>query len=76
MATHSINLTKIQSLPMLGTPWKYAFFVDVTFNDLSHFENAMSDLKTSVKELKIVGTYTQNNANVPSELLNAAVNGK
>ncbi len=29
-----LNLTKIQSLPKIETPWKYAFFVDVTFEDL------------------------------------------
>ena len=30
MSDCKINLTKIQSLPKIDTPWKYAFFVDVT----------------------------------------------
>ena len=28
-----LSVTKIQSLPKIETPWKYAFFVDVTFNE-------------------------------------------
>lgn len=76
LAAHQINLTKIQSLPVLGTPWKYAFFVDVTFEDIAHFYAAMEVLEPVVKELKIVGTYTQNRNNVPSELTNVLENGE
>lgn len=76
MATHSINLTKIQSLPMLGTPWKYVFFVDVTFQELDHFEMAMGSLEHAVKELKIVGRYAQNHESQPSKLKKATINGK
>lgn len=76
LAKHEINLTKIQSLPMLGTPWKYAFFVDVTFEYVQNFYVAMEALETAVKELKIVGTYAQNKNNVPSKLTNVIENGK
>ena len=31
MSDCNLNLTKIQSLPKIDTPWKYAFFVDITF---------------------------------------------
>lgn len=76
MANHALNLTKIQSLPLLGTPWKYAFFVDVIFEDSQQFYSAMDELEGAVKELKIVGTYTQNKKNVPSELTNVLEHGK
>ncbi len=76
MAAHDINLTKIQSLPVLGTPWKYAFFVDVTFQDIQNFQQAMEQLENVVKELKIVGTYAQNRENVPSKLSKVLENGK
>ena len=39
MSDCQLNLTKIQSLPVIKTPGKYAFFVDVTFEDLTHYEN-------------------------------------
>lgn len=76
LAEHQINLTKIQSLPVLGTPWKYAFFVDCTFADQQHFDDAMILLEKAVKELKTLGMYTQNRENIPSELTNVLVDGK
>jgi prephenate dehydratase len=42
MSDCSLNLTKIQSLPIVETPWKYAFFVDVTFDDYLDFKKAKS----------------------------------
>jgi prephenate dehydratase len=76
LAGFDINLTKIQSLPVMGSPWKYAFFVDVTFDHIENFYNAIEQLEHSVKELKILGTYTQNMENVPSELTNVLEDGK
>ena len=52
-----LNLTKIQSLPKIETPWKYAFFVDVTFNDYSDFVKAKSVMKIMTEDLKILGEY-------------------
>lgn len=68
LADQGINLTKIQSLPVLGTPWKYSFFVDLTFVEEAQFEAAMDSLQQAVKELRILGLYTQNTANVPSNI--------
>ena len=76
MALHNINLTKIQSLPVLGTPWKYAFFVDVTFLDPQDFYSATESLKQFVKNFKILGMYAQNIENVPSELTNVLQDGE
>lgn len=52
-----LNLTKIQSLPKIETPWKYAFFVDVTFNDYNDYSKAKSILKIMSQDLKILGEY-------------------
>lgn len=76
LADHQINLTKIQSLPVLEKPWKYAFFVDVTFDDLEAFYSATEALLPAVNNFKIVGAYTQNTENVPSDLSNVMLNGK
>ena len=32
-----LNLTKIQSMPKVETPWRYSFFVDVTFEKLTNY---------------------------------------
>jgi len=52
-----INLTKIQSLPIIETPWKYAFFVDVTFDENKSFEKAKQILDLMTTHLKVIGVY-------------------
>ncbi|WP_299160409.1 prephenate dehydratase [uncultured Tenacibaculum sp.] len=52
-----MNLTKIQSLPVIETPWKYSFFVDVTFNDYKDYQKAIAIIEIMASELKVLGTY-------------------
>ncbi len=52
-----LNLTKIQSLPIIETPWKYAFFVDVTFESYNHFSKAKSLLDIMSEDFKVLGEY-------------------
>ena len=52
-----MSLTKIQSLPVIETPWKYSFFVDVTFDELKDYKKAEAILKIMAEEFKILGTY-------------------
>lgn len=52
-----LNLTKIQSLPKIETPWKYAFFVDVTFNDYKDYEKAASIMQLMAENFKVLGEY-------------------
>jgi len=57
MSDCKLNLTKIQSLPKIETPWKYAFFVDVTFDAYSDFEKATSIMTIMAEEFKVLGEY-------------------
>ena len=57
LSDHRLNLTKIQSNPRLGKEWEYFFYVDLLFNDLDNYANAMRKLKTMVTELVLLGTY-------------------
>ena len=52
-----MNLTKIQSLPVIETPWKYSFFVDVTFNDYADYQKLVKIIEIMAEEFKILGTY-------------------
>ncbi|MUU77835.1 prephenate dehydratase [Winogradskyella endarachnes] len=52
-----LNLTKIQSLPKIETPWKYAFFVDVTFETYKDYDKAISILNLMAENFKILGEY-------------------
>ncbi len=57
MSDCSLNLTKIQSLPVIEQPWKYAFFVDTTFDRLEDYKKAIAILDIMATELKILGEY-------------------
>lgn len=57
MSDCNLNLTKIQSLPIIETPWKYAFFVDVTFEKFEHFAKAKSLLDIMSEDFKVLGEY-------------------
>lgn len=58
MSDCKLNLTKIQSLPKIDTPWKYAFFVDVTFEHYHDYQKAKSLLEMMVPHFKVLGEYT------------------
>lgn len=57
MSDCRLNLTKIQSLPKIETPWKYAFFVDVTFDKYEDYEKAAKLLTIMADHFKILGEY-------------------
>ena len=57
MSDCNLNLTKIQSLPVIETPWKYSFFVDVTFDKYKNFVKAKSLLNIMAEEFRVLGEY-------------------
>lgn len=58
-ADSNLNLTKIESRPIHGKPFEYIFHIDLEFakEDIGKVKNSLSDLKTKVHELKILGFY-------------------
>ncbi|WP_459210721.1 prephenate dehydratase [Aquimarina rhabdastrellae] len=57
MSDCKLNLTKIQSMPVVNDPWRYSFFVDVTFEAYEDYQKALSVLKIMALELKVLGEY-------------------
>ena len=57
MSDCNLNLTKIQSLPVIKTPGKYAFFVDVTFDDPKDYYKAKSLIGIMATAFKVLGEY-------------------
>ncbi len=55
---HKINLTKLESRPILGTPWEELFYVDFDGNLAEErISAAMEELTKHTRFLKILGSY-------------------
>ena len=54
---YNLNLTKIQSLPIIEFPWKYSFFVDTTFSSIENFNDAINLINNEAESLKVLGIY-------------------
>ncbi|WP_333878476.1 prephenate dehydratase [Flavobacterium sp.] len=52
-----LNLTKIQSMPVIETPFHYSFFVDVVFEKYKHYEKAKNILALMTTHFKVLGEY-------------------
>lgn len=52
-----LDMTKIQSVPVIVTPWKYAFFIDVLFQEKEQLEKVLGMLRELTEELKVLGMY-------------------
>lgn len=64
LSFYNINLTKIQSLPIIGREWEYQFYVDVSFNDYLRYKQSIAAITPLTKELKILGEYAEGKSNV------------
>ena len=53
----SVNMTKIQSVPILGRPYQYSFHVDLEWEDTSKYREAMTRLSSKVINLIHFGEY-------------------
>ncbi len=60
LSFYKINLTKIQSLPIIGHEWEYLFYVDVAYDNLTRYRQSVDAIVPLTKELTILGEYCGN----------------
>ncbi len=58
LSFYDMNLTKIQSLPIIGREWEYQFYVDIAFDELQRFRQATDAVRPLTSEFSILGEYT------------------
>jgi prephenate dehydratase len=59
LSFYGINLTKIQSLPIIGREWEYQFYIDVKFSDLERYHQSLDAIRPLISELKLLGEYPE-----------------
>jgi len=60
LSFYDINLTKIQSLPVVGQEWQYLFYIDLVFDDYHRYKQSIDAIIPLTEELKILGEYKKN----------------
>ncbi len=58
-AENKINLTKIQSVPIIGKPNEYTFHVDVEWDSVDNYEKALHAILKNVSSLSVLGEYVR-----------------
>jgi 3-deoxy-7-phosphoheptulonate synthase len=58
LSDFGINLSKLESRPIPGKPWRYLFYVDVSIPDAADaFRSALAELKQKTEDFHFLGTY-------------------
>jgi prephenate dehydratase len=57
LARHGINLMKIESRPIHGTPWVYQFFLDLVAESPDQLHAALEEVRRATNFLRILGLY-------------------
>ena len=59
-ATHKINLSKIQSMPVLGKRNEYNFYVDIEWKNQADYDSAIRQVLKHTINFNIMGEYIKN----------------
>lgn len=64
LSFYDMNMTKIQSLPIIGREWEYLFYIDLTFTEYIRYKQALNAIIPLTKDLKILGEYAEGKQSV------------
>ena len=56
---YDMNLSKIQSMPIIGREWEYRFYVDITFDSFVRYRQALDAVRPLLNDFKVLGEYKE-----------------
>lgn len=59
LAFYNVNLTKIQSNPVVGHEWEYIFYIDLTFKSYTRYLQALDAIRPLCNRLRVLGEYAE-----------------
>jgi prephenate dehydratase len=57
IAQGGVNLSKLQSMPIPGSTFKYGFYADLEFENNKQIEKVLAALQELTKSFKVFGLY-------------------
>lgn len=57
LSFYDINLTKIQSMPIIGREWEYRFYIDLEFDSYLRYHQAIDAVRPLTNDLRVLGEY-------------------
>ncbi|MCC8119217.1 MAG: prephenate dehydratase [Bacteroidales bacterium] len=59
LSFYDLNLSKIQSTPIIGREWEYRFYVDLTFDSIVRYHQAIDAIRPLINDFKFLGEYCE-----------------
>lgn len=57
LSFYDMNLTRIQSLPIPGMKWQYFFYIDISFDSIERYRQALAAVRPLIEDMNILGEY-------------------
>ena len=57
LSYYEINLSKVQSLPIVGKDWEYQFYIDLLIDDYEMYQQSINAIRPFTSNLGILGEY-------------------
>lgn len=57
LSFYHVNLTKIQSMPIIGREWEYQFYINLTFDDYTRYRQSLDAIRPLTRAFQLLGEY-------------------
>lgn len=64
LSFYDMNLSMIQSMPIVGEEWRYQFYVNLLFTDYKRYRQAIDAILPLTKDFEILGEYMEGEQSV------------